>query len=448
LGRTINAVSVSGTKVQLTLAAPVVYGDVVTVSYTKPSVNPLQTPSGGLVANISSHTVTNNVKAVSLVYVRASIENATPSLLEMTYNMTLANIIPVTSSFSVLVNATSRTVSAVTISGTTVRLTLASRVVAGDIVAVSYSKPSNNPIQTAQGGTANSISNQQVKNNCINVFPVAVITSPILNSSFTAPANISITANVSDADGSVSLVEFYSGSTKLGSKSIAPYSFTWANVAAGTYSLTVIATDNLNSKTTSAAISISVIANNLAVNIPPVVTISNPQKGIKFEKLSTITIDAIASDPDGTVSKVEFYSNKVKLVELTSAPYTYTWKNINAGSYSITAVATDNLNATTTSLSIEFEVATTVKYDPNSEIFKLYPNPNKGLFSIEFINPLQSDKSVIIITDIAGKQVYNGPVLKEETLKQFDLSESNPGIYVMMIKDKEILVTKKFIKTE
>lgn len=55
-------------------------------------------------------------------------------------------------------------------------------------------------------------------------------------------------------------------------------------------------------------------------------------------------------------------------------------------------------------------------------------------------------KSEIFITDGAGKLVYNGPVLKEEVLKQFDLSSSRCGMYVVMIKDNEILVTKKFIK--
>ena len=77
---------------------------------------------------------------------------------------------------------------------------------------------------------------------------------------------------------------------------------------------------------------------------------------------------------------------------------------------------------------------------------KLYPNPNNGHFTIEFRNPVQSDKSEIIITDLAGKQVYNNHVLKDETLKQIDLSDGRSGIYVMMIKEKEILVTKKFIR--
>ncbi|MGA2406116.1 MAG: Ig-like domain-containing protein, partial [Bacteroidales bacterium] len=384
--------------------------------------------------------------SVNPVYVSSSVENATPSILGITYNMTLSSIVPAASAFSVLVNSVVRTIKTVVISGTKVQLTLASPIIYGDVVIVSYTKPSANPLQTASGGIAANISNQPVINNCINLAPVAVITSPINYSSFTSAANITITANASDPDGSINLVEFYNGSTKLGSKSTAPYSFNWNNVAAGTYSLTVIATDNLNTKTTSSAISISVINSNPAPNKHPIVKISNPRKGNTYENLSTIEIDATASDPDGTISKVEFYNGETELVGLTSAPYTYIWKDVAAGRYLITAIATDNSNDTTISSSVEFEVGALTKYDANSEIVNLYPNPNDGHFSIKFINPLQSEKSEIIITDLAGKQVYNAPVLKEEILKQLDLSNSKSGIYVMMIKDKDILVTKKFIK--
>ena len=184
----------------------------------------------------------------------------------------------------------------------------------------------------------------------------------------------------------------------------------------------------------------------ITLNMHPIVMISNPRKGNIFENLTTITIDAIASDPDGTVTKVEFFNGAVRLVELTAAPYSFIWKDVSTGSHSITAKATDNLNDSTISAPVEFVVGAKVKYDANSDIIKLYPNPNDGHFSIAFINPLQNEKSDIVITDLAGKQVYNGPVLKEETLKQFDLSGSKSGIYIMMIKDKEILVAKKFIK--
>jgi parallel beta-helix repeat protein len=191
--------------------------------------------------------------------------------------------------------------------------------------------------------------------------------------------------------------------------------------------------------------SVVLIVDPNPTNQPPVVEISNPLEGDKYETNSTITLEAVASDPDGSISNVEFYNGPIKLIELTSAPFIYTWKNVASGSYSITALATDNLNITATSLPVEFEVGTFIKNNTNSDIINLYPNPNNGHFSIEFINPPQNEKSNILVTDLAGKEVYNGTVLKEETLKQFDLSKFKSGIYVMTIKDKEILVMKKII---
>src|ERR1035437_2124254 len=135
---------------------------------------------------------------VSPVYTSSTVENATPSLLTMTYNLTLANYIPVGSAFSVLVNSVARTVNTVVISGTKVQLNLASHILPGDIVTISYTKPTSNPIQTTSGGTATSITNQPVINNCGNIAPIAEITSPVVNSTFTSLANITITANAVD----------------------------------------------------------------------------------------------------------------------------------------------------------------------------------------------------------------------------------------------------------
>ena len=165
--RTVSSVAVSGTKVSLTLASPVAYGDVVTVAYTKPATNPLQTPSGGQAASITAQAVTNNVAAPPSVptYVSSLVANTTPSVLEMTYNLTLANIVPATSAFSVMVNSAARTVSSVAVSGTKVSLTLASPVAYGDVVTVAYTKPATNPLQTSTGGQAASITAQAVTNN-------------------------------------------------------------------------------------------------------------------------------------------------------------------------------------------------------------------------------------------------------------------------------------------
>ena len=196
VARTVNTVAISGTKVQLTLATPVVNGNVVTVSYTKPTVNPLQTASAGTAASISAQTVTNGVTAAVPVYVSSAIASATPALLEMTYNTSLANIVPAASAFSVMVNSVARTVNTVAISGTKVQLTLATPVVNGNVVTVSYTKPTVNPLQTASAGTAASISAQTVTNGVTAVVPVYV-SSAIASAT---PALLEMTYNTSLAN--------------------------------------------------------------------------------------------------------------------------------------------------------------------------------------------------------------------------------------------------------
>jgi outer membrane protein assembly factor BamB len=70
----------------------------------------------------------------------------------------------------------------------------------------------------------------------INAPPQVTLTGPTAGSTFTAPASIVVAATASDSDGTVTKVEFYSGSTLIGADTSAPYAVTWANVPAGTYS--------------------------------------------------------------------------------------------------------------------------------------------------------------------------------------------------------------------
>ncbi|MBI4658087.1 MAG: immunoglobulin domain-containing protein [Verrucomicrobia bacterium] len=101
-----------------------------------------------------------------------------------------------------------------------------------------------------------------------NTPPVVSLIAVGLNSetTFTAPATIVLGADAKDADGTVSKVEFFAGTTKLGEDTVAPYSFGWMNVPAGTYSLSAKATDNQGATTTSTEIKITV---NAAVPVSP-----------------------------------------------------------------------------------------------------------------------------------------------------------------------------------
>ncbi len=83
-------------------------------------------------------------------------------------------------------------------------------------------------------------------------------------------------------------------------------------------------------------------------NIPPSVMLSTPN-GTNFVAPASVTLNADASDADGTISRVDFYNESILLGTATSSPYNYTLSNVAAGSYTFTAVAFDNAGASTTS---------------------------------------------------------------------------------------------------
>jgi hypothetical protein len=68
------------------------------------------------------------------------------------------------------------------------------------------------------------------------------MTSPAVGEVFYIPADITINADASDINGSITKVEFYNSSNKLGEDHTSPYSYTWNIDSGGTYQLTVTAT--------------------------------------------------------------------------------------------------------------------------------------------------------------------------------------------------------------
>ena len=181
--------------------------------------------------------------------------------------------------------------------------------------------------------------------------PAVTLTQPANGASFTPPATVNLAATASDADGTVTKVEFFNGSAKLGEDATAPYGFTWSSVPAGNYTLTARATDNLGAITTSVASRITV-----GGNTPPAVSITAPTDGAVFAWKPTIPVTATASDPDGNVTRVEFRDGTTLLSTDATAPYSFTWRNVPTGSHVLTARATDNGGAVTTSAQVGITV--------------------------------------------------------------------------------------------
>lgn len=187
-----------------------------------------------------------------------------------------------------------------------------------------------------------------------NESPIVSVTSPSNNFTVDEGTTISITANASDIDGTITKVEFFQGNTKLGEDVTFPYAFNWTNAAVGTYAITAIATDNEGASTTSSIVSI--IVNSTSSNDSPSVSLTSPVHNSSVDEGTAISITANASDTDGTITKVEFFQGSTKLGEDLTAPYSYNWTNAAVGTYAITAMATDNEGASTISSIVSITV--------------------------------------------------------------------------------------------
>ena len=93
-----------------------------------------------------------------------------------------------------------------------------------------------------------------------------------------------------------------------------------------------------------------------AGDLPPTVSITNPSADSTFNPGSNITVIASAGDSDGTIASVDFYASGTLLGRSTTAPYSINWQNVQAGTYSVYAVAADNQGAITTSSPISVRV--------------------------------------------------------------------------------------------
>ena len=92
------------------------------------------------------------------------------------------------------------------------------------------------------------------------------------------------------------------------------------------------------------------------VTDPPTVSLTNPIDGETFTTADIITLTADAADPDGSVAKVDFYSGDDLIESLSQAPFTFDWENPTGGTYTITAVATDDNGVSTTSEAVSITI--------------------------------------------------------------------------------------------
>ncbi len=161
--------------------------------------------------------------------------------------------------------------------------------------------------------------------------PTVSITAPINGASYIPGANISITATAAATNGTISRVDFYDGTTLLGSDTTSPFSFVWSGATVGAHTLTAKATDSNALVSTSTVVGVTVISRVTSVTLTPDVASPRPVG-------TTITFTAAATG--GVSPQYEFWmrnpANGVwSIVQAYSSVNTFVWTPTVAGSYVI-----------------------------------------------------------------------------------------------------------------
>ncbi len=114
-------------------------------------------PNIGAYETLASNAVPN--------FVSANIEEESPTLIIVSFDVSIDQIIPGTSAFQVEVNKETVDLSSIDIDGGTVYIYMVDPVYLGDLIAVSYTKPESNALRSIESVEARSFSHKPVANN-------------------------------------------------------------------------------------------------------------------------------------------------------------------------------------------------------------------------------------------------------------------------------------------
>jgi hypothetical protein len=247
-----------------------------------------------------------------------------------------------------------------------------------------------------------------------NQFPGVVFTGPT-NATLSAPARVNLTTTAYDQDGKVVRVEFFENSVKIGEATSFPHQLTLDGVTVGTHEYTAVATDNEGATATASK---TVVVTEL--NLPAAVTLAGP-KNPTLSAPATVLLTATAIDPDGSVSKVEFFEAGVKLGQDLTPPYSWTASNVTSGLRVFTAVATDNQGRANSSAEFSVNV-TTENLAPTVSLL----TPTNGFTSSQPLNLSFSATAADPDGSIVKVEYYRGATrLGQATASPYALVVSN-----------------------
>ena len=156
-----------------------------------------------------------------------------------------------------------------------------------------------------------------------------------------------------------------------------------------------------------------------------------------------------------TTTDVDTFGQNTGAINITvnggMAPYTYSWSNgsttqyldsLIAGIYTVTV--TDSILCTATE-TIEITQPSSInEVAGNSNIISIYPNPTRGVFTLEIYDS-QIANSDFRIYDLLGREIIKSKIVNRKS--KIDMSAFNEGTYIIRILiPSSGIITKKVIK--
>jgi hypothetical protein len=180
----------------------------------------------------------------------------------------------------------------------------------------------------------------------------------------------------------------------------------------------------------------------------PEITIST-DTGI-YTAPADINIKADAWDIDGTIEKVVFWNDETVIGTDYTYPYSFTWKGIQDGKYSIKAEVTDNTLNTSLSNYLLIKVTgiiTGTDFIPeNSNNILLYPNPAIH-HTVLSVKAEKSQKIQISILNTQAEiiQTKEAAINAGENFIDLELNGLSNGMYFISVKGIDTDFTEKII---
>ncbi len=163
--------------------------------------------------------------------------------------------------------------------------------------------------------------------------PTVSFSSPAAGASYAAPASIPLAANVNANGSTISRVRFFNGSTLLAEDTSSPYSYTWSAVPAGTHSISAQVVYGAGSTVSTPVRTVAVTSQTAT----PTITLTSPTIGASYTAPASVSLTASVNANGNTLSRVRFYNGSTLLTEDYTAPFSYTWSPVQAGTYNVSA---------------------------------------------------------------------------------------------------------------